>query len=231
MPTGQVAQSVQYFGRPPRGNRRSRRHEGPAPATRHHDPAPPQLLVSRCDRPRTHPQLIGEPPHRSQRPLGHTSFDGRDRVPGGLDGHRMLLITLVDRIGSGLWASLSVLYVTYVAGLPLAEVGTLVAAAGAIGIAGAPMGGRLADRFPLTRVLIAVQVLRALASFTLLTTDQNAVLLACMAVGGFGDGASSIITKLYATRVAGPDRVRYQAVHRRRPTWAGPWAASPWPPP
>ena len=90
-----------------------------------------------------------------------------DRVPGGLDGRRMLLITLVDRVGSGLWASVSVLYFTYVAGLSIGEVGTLVAAAGVIGIAGAPMGGRLADRFPLTCVLIAVQVMRALASFTL----------------------------------------------------------------
>ena len=69
-----------------------------------------------------------------------------DRVPGSSDGRRMLLVTLVDRVGSGLWASVSVLYFTYVSGLSVTEVGTLVAAAGAIGIAGAPIGGRLADR-------------------------------------------------------------------------------------
>lgn len=137
-----------------------------------------------------------------------------DRVPGGPHGRRMLLITLVDRIGSGLWASVSVLYFTYVCGLSIAEVGTLVAAAGAIGIAGAPMGGRLADRFPLTRVLVTLQLIRALASFALLATDHYAVLLACTAIGGFGDRASSVVTKLYATRVAGPDRVRYQAINR-----------------
>lgn len=137
-----------------------------------------------------------------------------DRIPGGPDGRRMLRITFVDRVGSGLWASVSVLYFSYVSGLSIAEVGTLVAAAGALGIAGAPMGGRLVDRFPLTRVLIAVQVTRALASFALLTTDHYAMLLACTAVGGFGDRASSVITKLYATRVAGPDRVRYQAINR-----------------
>ncbi|MEU6227896.1 MFS transporter [Streptomyces sp. NPDC047042] len=137
-----------------------------------------------------------------------------DRVPGGSDGRRMLLITLVDRVGSGLWASVSVLYFTCVTGLSVTEIGTLVAAAGVVGIAGAPIGGRFADRFPLTRVLIAVQVTRALASFVLLTTDHYAVLLACTAVGGFGDRASSVITKLYATRVAGPHRVRYQAINR-----------------
>lgn len=135
-------------------------------------------------------------------------------IPGGRDGRRMLAIALVDRIGSGLWASVSVLYFTYVSGLSVAQIGTLAATAGAIGIAGAPIGGHLADRFPLTRVLITVQLLRALASFALLAGDHYALLLACSAVGGLGDRASSVLTRLYATRVAGPDRVRYQAVHR-----------------
>ncbi|WLW56581.1 MFS transporter [Streptomyces sp. YU58] len=135
-------------------------------------------------------------------------------IPGGRDGRRMLAVALVDRVGSGLWASVSVLYFTYVCGLSVAQVGTLVAAASAIGIAGAPIGGRLADRFPLTRVLPTVQLLRALASFALLTTDDYTLLLAFTAVGALGDRAASVLTRLYATRVAGPDRVRYQAVQR-----------------
>jgi len=126
----------------------------------------------------------------------------------------MLGVTFIDRIGSGLWASVSVLYFTYVSGLSVAEVGTLAAVSGAVGIAGAPLGGRLADRFPVTRVLIALQLLRAVAAFALLTTDQYVLLIAFSAVGSLGDRAASILTKLYATRVAGPDRVRYQAVNR-----------------
>ncbi|MFE9599462.1 MFS transporter [Streptomyces hokutonensis] len=126
----------------------------------------------------------------------------------------MLAIALVDRTGSGLWASVSVLYFTYVSHLSVAQVGTLAAIAGAIGIAGAPLGGRLADRFPLTRVLTALQLLRALASFALLTTDNYVLLIAFSAVGGFGDRAANVLTKLYATRVAGPDRIRYQAISR-----------------
>ncbi|SEC95814.1 Predicted arabinose efflux permease, MFS family [Streptomyces sp. 3213] len=126
----------------------------------------------------------------------------------------MLAIALVDRTGSGLWASVSVLYFTYVSHLSVAQVGTLAAIAGAIGIAGAPLGGRLADRFPLTRVLTALQLLRALASFALLTTDNYLLLIAFSAVGGFGDRAANVLTKLYATRVAGPDRIRYQAISR-----------------
>ncbi len=126
----------------------------------------------------------------------------------------MLLVTFLDRIGSGLWASVSVLYFTYVSGLSVAQVGTLAAVSGAIGIAGAPLGGRLADRLPLTRVLIALQILRALASFALLTTDHYLLLLAFSSVGSLGDRASSVLTRLYATRIAGADRVRYQAVNR-----------------
>ncbi|MFD8736673.1 MFS transporter [Streptomyces sp. NPDC059618] len=126
----------------------------------------------------------------------------------------MLWIALVDRSGSGLWAAVSVLYFTYVTGLSVAQIGTLVAAAGAVGIAGAPLGGRIADRLPLTRVLIALQLLRALASFALLTTDNYALLLAFSAAGSFGDRAANVLTKLYATRVSGPDRVRYQALNR-----------------
>ncbi|WP_310591871.1 MFS transporter [Streptomyces canus] len=126
----------------------------------------------------------------------------------------MLTIALVDRVGSGLWASVSVLYFTYVSALSLAQVGTLAAAAGAIGIAGAPIGGKLADRFPVTRVLLIVQLVRAVASCALLTTNNYALLIAFSAVGGLGDRAASVLTKLYAARVAGPDRVRYQAFHR-----------------
>ncbi|MFB7249023.1 MFS transporter [Streptomyces populi] len=126
----------------------------------------------------------------------------------------MLWISLADRIGSGLWASVSVLYFTYVAGLSVAQIGTVAAVAGAVGIAGPPLGGIVADRLPLTRVLIALQLLRAFASFALLTTDDYALLLVFSAVGGFGDRAANVLTKLYATRVSGPDRVRYQALNR-----------------
>ncbi|MFF2851156.1 MFS transporter [Streptomyces sp. NPDC058001] len=141
-----------------------------------------------------------------------TAWTGR--VPGGTDGRRMLGIALVDRVGSGLWATVSVLYFTFVTDLTVAEVGTLVAVSGAIGIAGAPLGGRLADRLPLTRVLIALQILRALGALALLTTHNYALLLIFSAVSSLGDRSANVITRLYATRVAGPERVRYQAVQR-----------------
>ncbi|MFI8989948.1 MFS transporter [Streptomyces antimycoticus] len=137
-----------------------------------------------------------------------------DRIPGGRDGRRMLTVTFVDRIGSGLWGATATLYFTYAARLSTAEIGVLLAVSGSVGIAGPPLGGLLADRVPLRPLLIIVQLVRAVASLALLTTTDLGLLLAITSVGSLGDRAASVLTKLYATRVAGPDRVRYQAISR-----------------
>ncbi|MEU0088905.1 MFS transporter [Streptomyces sp. NPDC006274] len=137
-----------------------------------------------------------------------------ERIPGGPDGRRMLWTALVDKTGNGLWAATGALYFTHVTGLTVAEVGILIAVSAGIGVAGAPLAGRLADRMSLNRLLIATQLLRAAAGFCLLTTDHYLLLIAFSAAGSFGDRASSVLTKLYAARVAGSERVRYQAVNR-----------------
>lgn len=138
----------------------------------------------------------------------------KDRIPGGRDGRRMLGITLVDKVGNGLWTATQALYFTYVTGLSITEVGLLIAVSAGIGIAGAPIAGRVADRLPITRVLIAAQLVRAAAGLALLTTDHFAVLLAIAAFGSLGDRGANVLTKLYAARIAGSERVRYQAVNR-----------------
>ncbi|MGI5354021.1 MFS transporter [Streptomyces sp. CA-252508] len=136
------------------------------------------------------------------------------RIPGGRDGRRMLLVSLIDKIGTGLWATALPLYFTQVTAMTVAHVGLLVGVSGGIGIAGAPLAGRLADRFPVTRVLISAQLLRAAALLALLTTHDHALLLAYSAIGALPDRASGVLTKLYAARLAGPRRARYQAVNR-----------------
>ncbi|MEK9522683.1 MFS transporter [Streptomyces venezuelae] len=138
----------------------------------------------------------------------------KDRVPGGRDGRRMLVIGFIDKCGTGLWATAMALYFTFVTGLDLGQVGLLIAVSGAAGIAGAPLGGRLADRFPLVRVIIGTQLLRAAALLALLTTDDFTLLVLFSAAGALPDRATNVLTKLYAARVAGPDRIRYQAINR-----------------
>ncbi|MFC8955592.1 MFS transporter [Streptomyces sp. NPDC057101] len=138
----------------------------------------------------------------------------KDRIPGGPDGRRMLVTGFIDKCGTGLWSTAMALYFTYVTGLGLGQVGLLIAVSGAVGIAGAPLGGVLADRFPLVRVIICTQLLRATALLALLTTDDYPLLVLFSAAGALPDRATNVLTKLYAARIAGPDRVRYQAINR-----------------
>ncbi|WP_317850469.1 MFS transporter [Streptomyces venezuelae] len=136
------------------------------------------------------------------------------RIPGGADGRRMLWIALINKMGTGLWMGAAALYFTLVAGLSVAEVGVLLGVSGAVGIAGAPLAGHLADRFPVTRILIGAQLQQAAALLALLTTDDFALLLLYSAVNSLADRGANVLTKLYAARIAGPDRTRYQAVQR-----------------
>ncbi|MFD9036086.1 MFS transporter [Streptomyces sp. NPDC059567] len=137
-----------------------------------------------------------------------------NRIPGGRDGRHMLLVSIIDKIGTGLWAGCTVLYFTYVSGLGLGQVGLLMTISGGVGIAGAPLAGRLADRFPLVRIIVGAQLMRGAALLALLTTDNFLLLTLYSALGALPDRAGSVLIKLYAARLAGSDRVRYQAIQR-----------------
>ncbi|MFI8326751.1 MFS transporter [Streptomyces sp. NPDC085529] len=137
-----------------------------------------------------------------------------DRIPGGRDGRRMLVVSIIDKTGTGLWAGCTALYFTYVSGLSLAQVGLLMTVSGGVGVAGAPLAGLLADRFPLVRVIAATQLMRGAALLALLTTDHFLLLTLYSALGALPDRAGSVLIKLYAARQAGAERVRYQAIQR-----------------
>ncbi|MFJ3585788.1 MFS transporter [Streptomyces sp. NPDC090127] len=137
-----------------------------------------------------------------------------ERIPGGRDGRRMLVVSIIDKTGTGLWAGCAVLYFTYVSGLGLGQVGLLMTVSGGVGIAGSPLAGRLADRYPLVTIIVGAQLMRGAALLLLLTTDNLLLLTLYSALGALPDRAGSVLIKLYAARLAGRDRVRYQAIQR-----------------
>ncbi|MFJ9932424.1 MFS transporter [Streptomyces virginiae] len=136
------------------------------------------------------------------------------RPPGGRDARIMLLAQLLDRAGTGVWAAACVLYFTFVVGLDAGRLGILLGAAGVAGIAGSPLAGHLADRFPVRSLLIGAHLLRLVTLCLLLVVTDFALLLPVVAVTHLGDRAAKTLEMLFATRVAGERRATYQALSR-----------------
>ncbi|WP_107093283.1 MFS transporter [Streptomyces sp. XY413] len=136
------------------------------------------------------------------------------RPPGGRDARTMLLAQLLDRAGTGVWAAACVLYFTFVVGLDAGRLGILLGASGVAGIAGSPLAGHLADRFPVRSLLIGAHLLRLVTLCLLLVVTDFALLLPVVAVTHLGDRAAKTLEMLFATRVAGARRATYQALSR-----------------
>ncbi|WP_234318097.1 MFS transporter [Streptomyces sp. NRRL S-244] len=136
------------------------------------------------------------------------------RPPGGRDARIMLFAQLLDRTGTGVWAASCVLFFTFVVGLDGRQLGLLLGAAGVAGIAGSPLAGHLAARFPVRTLLIGCHLLRLAAICALLVFTRFEVLLLVVAVTSLGDRAAKMLEMLFATRAAGEQRGTYQALSR-----------------
>ncbi|MEV6580990.1 MFS transporter [Streptomyces sp. NPDC051582] len=139
---------------------------------------------------------------------------GLRRPPGGRDARIMLFAQLLDRTGTGVWGASCVLFFTFVAGLDGRQLGLLLGAAGVAGIAGSPLAGHLAARFPARTLLIGCHLLRLAATGALLVFTRFDVLLLVVAVTSLGDRAAKMLEMLFATRAAGEQRGTYQALSR-----------------
>ncbi|MFI8358664.1 MFS transporter [Streptomyces sp. NPDC085612] len=126
----------------------------------------------------------------------------------------MLLAQLLDRAGTGVWAAACVLYFTFVIGLDAGQVGLLLGASGVAGIAGSPLAGHLADRFPVRSLLIGAHLLRLGTLCLMLVVTDFVLLLFVVAVTHLGDRGAKTLEMLFATRVAGDRRATYQALSR-----------------
>ncbi|WP_405937350.1 MFS transporter [Streptomyces sp. NBC_00726] len=126
----------------------------------------------------------------------------------------MLRALAVDRTGTGLWAASSVLYLTFVTHLSAQQIGALLGTAGVAGIAGSPLAGRLATRFPVRPLLIGCHLLRLVTLTLVLLCTRFEALLVVVAVTYLGDRAAKTLEMLFATRAAGERRAAYQALSR-----------------
>ncbi|MGW8778468.1 MFS transporter [Streptomyces sp. NPDC055796] len=151
---------------------------------------------------------------RTDRKVGTGLLAQLRRPPGGRDARIMLFAQLLDRTGTGVWAAASVLFFTFVAGLDGRQLGLLLGAAGVAGIAGSPLAGHLAARFPARTLLIGCHLLRLAAICALLVFTRFEVLLLVVAVTSLGDRAAKMLEMLFATRAAGERRGTYQALSR-----------------
>ncbi|MEW2139916.1 MFS transporter [Streptomyces sp. NPDC005409] len=136
------------------------------------------------------------------------------RPPGGRDARIMLLAQALDRAGTGVWAASSVLYFTFIVGLDAGRLGLLLGVAGVAGIAGSPLAGHLADRFPVRALLIGCHLLRLGTLSALLVVTEFHLLLPVFALTHLADRAAKTLEMLFATRVAGERRATYQALSR-----------------
>ncbi|MFF4493889.1 MFS transporter [Streptomyces sp. NPDC001546] len=136
------------------------------------------------------------------------------RPPGGRDARVMLLAQLLDRTGTGVWAASSVLFFTFVVGLDAGRLGLMLGVGAVAGIAGSPVAGHLAGRFPIRPLLIGCHLLRLAALCAMLVVTRFELLLLIVALTQLGDRAAKILEMLFATRVAGDRRATYQALSR-----------------
>ncbi|MFK9339960.1 hypothetical protein ACJEKK_25495, partial [Escherichia coli] len=82
------------------------------------------------------------------------------------------------------------------------QIGVLLGTAGVAGIAGSPLAGRLASRFPVRPLLIGCHLLRLVTLSLVLLCTRFEALLVVVAVTYLGDRAAKTLEMLFATRAA-----------------------------
>ncbi|MDN4175568.1 MFS transporter [Nocardioides sp. SOB77] len=136
----------------------------------------------------------------------------RTLLPADPVARALSLATMAGSLSTGLFYSVSALYFTTVIGLSATTVGTGLTIAGAAGVAGSYVGGRLADRFGPDRVQQVSTVVQAVALLAYVAADDVAsfVLIACVAVASRAVQGTAKQT-LLARWFTGPDRVEVRA--------------------
>ena len=105
-------------------------------------------------------------------------------LPGLSGSVPLLVVLLVDALGTGLFAPFSLLYFHEVAGLPLPAIGLALSVATAAALPVAPITGFMVDRFGARRVVICAQLLQGVGVIAyLFVASVPALVPAALLVG------------------------------------------------
>lgn len=123
--------------------------------------------------------------------------------------------TLISRVGRGIFLTVTVLYFTFIVGLPPHEVAIVLAASSAAGVVASFVGGWLADRTSAKRLLIAFTAIEgvALVSYVFAGDFISALVIATLC-GFFEQAANSTRSAIIARAFVGEERVHVRAVLR-----------------
>ena len=127
-------------------------------------------------------------------------------------GATLLTVGLVDSVGTGLYLAGSAIYFTRMVGLTPAQVGIGLSIAGLLGfLCQAPLGW-LADQIGPRRLLIMLNVLRAIGFTAYIFVDSFPAFLAVAAVLGAPEQAVTPVYQALVERVVGTEhRLRFMA--------------------
>jgi len=139
----------------------------------------------------------------------------RRLLPPGRDRRLYLGLCVVDALGSGVFAPISVLYLTQVVGLPPVQVGLGLAVVGALDVVATPLAGALVDRVEARRVAAAGYALAGVGFVLYLAVHSFVTFLLVGALIEVAERAGRSGRRMVAFAVAaGEDRVALLAYER-----------------
>ncbi|MGC4804627.1 MFS transporter [Micromonospora sp. DT233] len=139
----------------------------------------------------------------------------RAYVPATPSARTLIVVTVTDAVGSGLYLAGSVIYFVDGIGLSASSVGTVLTVAGLAGFLGSVPLGMLGDRVGTKRLLIGLQAWRALMLVALaFVTGLPGFLLAAVGLTIAARSVSPATQAVVATVMSAKDRVATMALMR-----------------
>lgn len=127
----------------------------------------------------------------------------------------LVTVTLISRVGRGVFFTVTVLFITFVIGLSAGEAATVLGISSAVGVGTSYIGGRLADRFSARRMLFALMAAEGLTlgCYPLANNFTSILLIACT-LQALNSASNATRMAIVARAFQGPARVQTRAILR-----------------